>query len=27
VLQRGPAVDQSLGLSREVFDQLLAETM
>jgi len=26
-LQRGPAVDQPLGLSQEVFDQLLVETM
>jgi 2-oxoglutarate ferredoxin oxidoreductase subunit beta len=27
VLERGPAVDQPLGLSQELFDQLLAETM
>lgn len=27
VLQRGPLVDQPLGLDREIFDQLLAETM
>jgi 2-oxoglutarate ferredoxin oxidoreductase subunit beta len=27
VLERGPVVDQPLGLKQEVFDQLLAETM
>jgi 2-oxoglutarate ferredoxin oxidoreductase subunit beta len=27
VFQRGPAVDQPLGLSREAFDRVLAETM
>jgi 2-oxoglutarate ferredoxin oxidoreductase subunit beta len=27
VFQRGPAVDQPLGLSREDFDRVLAETM
>jgi 2-oxoglutarate ferredoxin oxidoreductase subunit beta len=27
VLKRGPVVDQSMGLGRELFDQLLAETM
>ena len=26
-LQHGPAVDQPLGLSQELFDRLLAETM
>lgn len=27
VLQKGPLVDQSLGINKETFDQLLAETM